>query len=208
MLYFGDRYELVPILQNAILFKKLIIHIHGGEQSEGVIDEQIRHMITKAAHLHFVSCRQYAQNVRKMGEEEKRIFITGALSVDAMKSVEKKQRKELFNELGLNENLITVTLTYHPVTNDNSITSIQQVKNIFNALKKFNLQVVITAPNVEVGREAVLSELMININENQHYHFYESLGIVNYLNIVQESEFVIGNSSSGITEVPFIKNQL
>lgn len=80
----GDRFELLSIVGNAILFRKPIIHISGGERTEGAIDEQIRHMISKAAHLHFVSCEEYAENLQKMGEPARRIFNTGALNVDNM----------------------------------------------------------------------------------------------------------------------------
>ncbi|MDZ7742748.1 MAG: UDP-N-acetylglucosamine 2-epimerase [Bacteroidota bacterium] len=83
----GDRYELLPIVQAAIIYHKPIIHIHGGEATQGAIDEQIRHMITKAAHIHFASCEEYAQNIRKMGEESWRVFNTGALAVENMQEI-------------------------------------------------------------------------------------------------------------------------
>ena len=78
----GDRYELLSVTAVAILYKRPIIHIHGGESTEGAMDEQIRHMITKAAHIHFASCAEYAENIRGMGEEAWRVYNTGALGVD------------------------------------------------------------------------------------------------------------------------------
>ena len=108
----GDRFELLPIINTAIVFKKPIIHLYGGEKSEGAIDEQIRHMITKTAHIHFVSCKEYADNIRKMGEQEWRIFNVGALGIDNIVNNKKIPKNELFKQLKLNENKQTVLMTY------------------------------------------------------------------------------------------------
>lgn len=201
----GDRYELLPIIQAAIFFQKAIIHIHGGEKSEGVIDEQIRHMITKAAHIHFAACDEYANNIRRMGEASWRVFNTGALAVDNMKSIQKVSKEVIFRELNLDKSKDLVLLTYHPVTLEKNLRPVIQIQNIFSALQSFDLQIVITAPNMEVDRNELLDEIMKQVDSNKHYHYIESLGSKKYLSLIPHCKFVIGNSSSGIIEVPYFK---
>lgn len=201
----GDRFELLPIINTAIIFKKPIIHIHGGEESQGAIDEQIRHMITKAAHIHFVSCREYAANIRKMGEQEWRIFNVGALGIDNIVKNKKIPKSDLFKQLKLDKNKQTVLMTYHPVTLEYKISSLKQIKNVFNALSKFNFQIIVTGPNVDVDRDIIISFINAQAKENKNIHYFDSLGVIRYYNLIPYCEFVIGNSSSGFSEVPFFK---
>ena len=201
----GDRFELLSIISNAIIFRKPIIHISGGERTAGVIDDQVRHMISKAAHLHFVSCDEYADNLFKMGEPEERIHNTGALNVDNMKRSNKISKLQLFKELNLDVYRPTVLMCYHPVTLEFSISLDRQLENLFDALESFNLQVVITAPNVETDRNKIVSFLKKKVALNRNIHYFNSLGFKRYHSLIACCEFVIGNSSSGISEVPFFK---
>jgi len=200
----GDRFELLSIIMNAILFNKPLIHIHGGESTRGAIDEQIRHMVTKASHLHFVSCAEYAENLRKLAEPDFRIFNTGALAVDNIKSLPELSKSKLFKDLNLKTNLPIVIMTYHPVTLELSLSTKEQMENIFRALDAYQLQVIITSPNIDTGSETIIKLIKKEaMKENRYY--YKSLGMVKYLNLVPYCSFVIGNSSSGILEVPFFK---
>ena len=201
----GDRYELLPIVQTAILFKKPIIHLHGGERTEGAIDEQIRHMITKAAHIHFAACDEYAQNIIKLGEESFRVHNTGALAVDNMTSVKKKKKAELFSELNLSPEIPTIIMTFHPVTLESDISPHKQIENIFSSINNYNFQVVITAPNIDSERNEIEKVILKHVTKNPDYKYIESLGAVNFHKLIAYSEFIIGNSSSGIVEVPFFK---
>lgn len=201
----GDRFELLSIVTCAILFNKPIIHLHGGEITKGAIDEQVRHMITKAAHLHFVSCDQYAENIRRMAEPAWRIFNTGALAVDNMTGIEKISKKDLFKELQLKIDLPTILMTYHPVTLEQNISVNKQMDNIFKTLARYNFQLVITAPNMDSGRETIINKIKDEIKKNKDYHYYKSLGMKRYFNLMPHCEFVIGNSSSAILETPFYK---
>lgn len=201
----GDRYELLSVVTAAILFNKPIIHIHGGEQTQGVIDEQIRHMITRAAHIHFVSCEPYRQNILLLGETKERIFNTGALSVDNIRQTAPAQRETLFNELGLDYEKKTILLTYHPVTLEWEIPIQEQIKNIFTALAPFDFQLVITAPNAEINRQVITSTITQEIQHSQSYHYFDSLGAKLYHQLIPHCQFVIGNSSSGLIEVPYFK---
>ena len=201
----GDRFELLPIINTAIIFKKPIVHLHGGEKSEGVIDEQVRHMITKAAHIHLVACKEYAGNIREMGEPEWRIFNVGALGIDNIVNDKKIPKNDLFKQLNLDENRPIVLMTYHPVTLEFKISPLEQIKNVFNALNKFNFQIIVTAPNIEVDRGIILSYIKEQAIKNKNILYIDSLGVVKYHSLIPYCEFVIGNSSSGIVEVPFFK---
>lgn len=201
----GDRSELLPIVLTALLFRKPIIHLHGGERSEGALDEQIRHMITKSAHLHFAACDEYADNILRMGEEAFRVHNTGALAVDNMKEIEPSDRKEFFSELGLNPQLPTAILTYHPVTLESEITPEEQINNLFEALSGFNIQLMITAPNIDSEREKILEIIHKEVKKKPEYHYQTSLGMKNFHRLLRHCDFMTGNSSSGIVEAPFYK---
>jgi len=201
----GDRIELLSIVHAAIIFRKPIIHIHGGEVTEGALDEQIRHMITKASHIHFCVCKEYQQNVMKMGEEDWRVHDVGALGIDSITKREVKSQAELFSKYSLKVNLPTVLMTYHPVTLEQRISAETQIQNVFSALEYFKFQLVITAPNIDSDNHYLFDIIQENIINNSDYHFIESMGIVNYQSMLRCVEFTIGNSSSGILEVPFFK---
>lgn len=201
----GDRYELLPVIQAAILFRKRIIHIHGGEKSEGALDEQVRHMITKAAHVHFAACEEYAGNICRMGEQQWRVHNTGALGVDNMRFRAPMPKKELFDELGLDENMETVLLTFHPVTVEENSSQAEQISELFRALGRSDYQLMITAPGAESDRELIVEEIERQLGSNRNYHFTRSMGLTRYLNLIPHCRFVIGNSSSGIIEVPWFR---
>ena len=201
----GDRFELLPIVQAAIIYKTPIIHIHGGEISQGAIDEQIRHMITKSAHIHFTACDEYGNNVIRMGEEKWRVHNVGALGIDYIKNNELIKKEILIKELELNSELKTILLTYHPVTLEKSLSPSTQIENIFKAIEKYDFQVVITAPNIDKDRDEIIRYIENTIENKKNYKFYNSLGIHRYQSLIPYCEFVIGNSSSGILEVPFFK---
>ncbi len=201
----GDRFELLAVVTNAILFRKPIIHLHGGETTKGVIDEQVRHMISKAAHLHFVSCEEYAKNVCGLGENPKHVFNTGALAIDTIRNIKRLSKDELFSELNLSPAKPIVLATYHPVTLEMDISPLQQIRNLFTALKPFDFQVVFTAPNMDSGRQAIVDEIRQQVKENDHYLYIESLGMRRYFSLLSHCQLVIGNSSSGLIEVPYFK---
>jgi GDP/UDP-N,N'-diacetylbacillosamine 2-epimerase (hydrolysing) len=200
----GDRIELLSIVQTALIFNKPIIHIHGGELTHGAIDEQVRHMITKSANIHFVSCESYYDNIRGMGEQDWRIFNTGALAVENIQRLLKYDKLTLCKSLGLDATKETVLMTYHPTTLELNISAQEQIQNLFKALDSFDFQVLITAPNMDAENEVIMNEIQKHI-DHKKYHFVHSLGVKKYLNILQHTKFVIGNSSSGILEVPYFR---
>jgi len=199
----GDRIELLPIVQTAIIYRKPIIHIHGGEVTEGAFDEQVRHMITKAAHLHFCACDEYKQNILRMGEESWRVHNVGAIGIDSIVKRKTINKFELFKQYNLDLKLPTVMMTYHPVTLEKRISARKQIENMFIALDSFNFQVIITAPNIDSDNHFIFEVIQKLVEIKMNYHFIKSLGIVNYQSMLKYVEFVIGNSSSGILEVPY-----
>lgn len=162
-------------------------------------------MITKAAHVHFASCEEYADNIRHMGEQPWRVHNTGALGVDNMRFRTPMLRKELFEGLGLDENMKTVLLTFHPITAKENSSQPEQISELFRALNRFDFQVMITAPGAESDRELIMEEIKRQLDSNRNYHFTRSMGFTRYLNLIPYCRFVIGNSSSGIIEVPWFR---
>ena len=201
----GDRFEKLAEVNNAILFNKPIIHLFGGEKTEGVIDEQVRHMITKASHLHFVTCKEYKKNLLNMGEQEFRVHQSGSLTIDNIKNIKKISQKRLFKKFKLNYIKPVGILTYHPVALENKISTLQQIKNIFNALSEYDMQFIVTAPGHEYGRDKIDNFIKKISEKNTKFFYVKSLGFENLFNLIPHCKFVIGNSSSGIVEVPYFK---
>lgn len=202
----GDRYELFIPAISSLLFNVPLIHLHGGEITEGVIDEEIRHAITKMAHIHMPSTEFYAENISKMGEEDWRIYIVGAPGLENALREKVLSIEEIKNKLGINLIKPTVLCTYHPVTLESENTKLQ-IRNILNSLSKFNnLQVIFTRPNAEVGSEIIVREIKKVIEKHKNkWFFFDSLGISLYHSILKYAKALIGNSSSGIIEAPFFK---
>ncbi|MBN4056221.1 UDP-N-acetylglucosamine 2-epimerase (hydrolyzing) [Rhodothermus sp. AH-315-K08] len=201
----GDRYELLAPVGNAILFGIPILHLHGGERTEGAIDEQIRHMVTKASHLHAVACEEYRQNVISLGEQPWRVHNTGALGIDRIASEAPLPKAVVFAELGLREDAPVVLMTYHSMTREAPVSRSGQIDNIFDALAEHDFQVVVTLPNVDTGFEDVVNRTRHRVGERPSWQIVKSLGSQKYHSLVRHSVFVIGNSSSGIIEVPYLR---
>lgn len=201
----GDRYELIPLCLTALLFNKPIIHWGGGEFTEGVIDNQIRQMVTKAANVHFVAAKKYEQNILNLGEKKEHVCVTGSPVIETFKEIEPINKEDLFENLGLNINDKTILLTYHPVTIEFGVSPLDQIKNLFEALSKYEYQIVITSPNLESDRQIIVDYLSGIVESSQRIHYFESLGIRRYHSLIPHCCFLIGNSSSGIFEAPFFK---
>jgi GDP/UDP-N,N'-diacetylbacillosamine 2-epimerase (hydrolysing) len=202
----GDRYELLPIVYFSILFKKIIIHIGGGEVTLGAIDNQIRNMISKASHVHFVSCSDYKKNLIKMGEKSKRIFITGSLAVDQMLIVKNNKtynRAYLEKKFNLEKKKIAL-ITFHAQTIGENFDMLKIFEKTINYLILKKYQIVVTAPNLDPGFKNLINVIKKNQIKNK-IKYFKNLGHLNYLIFLKNSDIVIGNSSSGITESPYFR---
>ncbi len=197
----GDRYELfIPVI--ASLMRNIpIIHLCGGERTGGSIDEQVRHSITKIAHIHMPSTEIYAENISKMGEEDWRIYIVGAPGLENIKKINLYEPNEILKLTGIDINKPTIICTYHPVTlEEGSI--YQQLNNLFNALSNFDIQIIFTRPNAEVDSDLVVKKIKEFICTSKKAYFFDSLGTKLYLSFLKYAKAIIGNSSSGIIEAP------
>jgi len=198
----GDRYELFIIAIASLMFRVPIIHFHGGELTEGVIDEQVRHAITKMSHIHMISTEFYAENVSKMGEEDWRIHIVGAPGLENIKKLKLYSKEEIYKLTNIDLYKPTILCTYHPITLESEKNVISQVRNLLKVLSQYDLQIVFTRPNAEVGSNKIVELIKSFINNRRNMYFFDSLGTKLYLSIMQHVKAIVGNSSSGIIEAP------
>lgn len=202
LIVLGDRYETLAVCSAAMNARIPIFHLHGGETTEGLIDEAIRHSITKMSYLHFTSTEGYRKRVIQMGEEPARVFNVGAIGVENALRIERMTVKELEQSLGVNLGAQYAVGTFHPVTLENS-TAENQTQELLAALEEHpEITYLFTKANADTdGR--VINKLLEKYGQNhKNLLLVESLGMRRYLSAVSHSCFVIGNSSSGLIEVP------
>lgn len=205
----GDRYEILTFAQTCMMLNIPLAHIHGGEATEGLIDDAIRHSVTKMSHIHFPSTDVYKNRLIKMGENPAFVFNYGAPGIDNIKKLDLKEKDELFSEIGIPLADKNFLVTYHPLTLYPE-KSRQEYLSMFDALEDYaqnniSTNVIITMPNIEQGTEEVVSHIKLVEERNPNFFVYKSLGQINYLSMVNICTAVVGNSSSGIVEVPFFK---
>ncbi len=199
----GDRFEALSMAQTATILGIAILHIHGGEITEGAYDDAIRHAITKLSLVHCTSTETYRQRVIQMGEAPDRVHHVGAIGLDHITRSKLMTKKELSESLGFDLTAPYFLVTYHPVTLDD-----EPAEDTFNALlmslNQFGShQVIITYPNADNGGRGIITRLEEYAGNSQgRVLAIPSLGQVRYLSAVNNATAVIGNSSSGIIEVP------
>lgn len=200
----GDRYEALAAAQSAMMLNIPIAHIHGGESTEGLIDEAIRHSITKMSHLHFVAAKKYAQRVRQLGEEIKNIHVVGATGLDNIAEIEFIEASELQRSIGLNFSNPIFLVTYHPLTLDPD--PIQKVDELLHALEVFkDATVIFTGANADPNGRQIDEKIKNYCNSLPEKRVHTSnLGFRRYLSLMKIANVVIGNSSSGLVEAPSI----
>lgn len=198
----GDRYELLAICSACLLLCIPIAHISGGELTEGAIDEQIRHAVTKMAHLHFASNELFAQRIRQMGEEPWRICISGDPGLDTLRRLNLFSKRDLEKRFGLDLSRPTALCTFHPVTLEADRTD-QQVRQWLAALDQSALQCILTYPNADYGSYRVIARLKDFAKRHaRSVRLVPHLGQQTYLSVMRAAHLMIGNSSSGLWEAP------
>jgi len=202
----GDRYEMLMAASAAMVARIPIAHIHGGELTEGIIDEAIRHSITKMSCLHFTTTQEYRKRVIQMGEQPQNVYNVGALGIENIRSLQLIKKEALENDINFNFQSPTAMVTYHPVTLDDmaSETSHLQFENILKVVENHKeLSVIFTKANSDpYGR--IINQMIDDFvkRDNKRCVAYTSLGQLRYLSALQNCNVVIGNSSSGIIEAP------
>lgn len=200
----GDRYELLAAAQAAVLARVPIAHLHGGEATEGAIDECIRHAVTKLSHWHFAAAEPYAERIRQMGEAPDRVWNIGAPAMDNISALDHIPKEELETFLGLTLREPAFLVTYHPVTleDDGGLAALQ---SLLAALDTFEASVIITGSNADHGANAIRASLKAYTDERpDRVVLIESLGAQRYLSLMRYVDAVVGNSSSGILEAPAV----
>jgi GDP/UDP-N,N'-diacetylbacillosamine 2-epimerase (hydrolysing) len=202
----GDRYELLAASFASLTARIPIAHIHGGETTEGAFDESIRHSITKMSWWHFAAAEEYKKRIIQLGENPDRVYNVGGLGVDLINNSRLLSKEELINKTGINFSSKNLLVTYHPVTLENQ-SSKDHLESLLSALTEINdINVIFTMPNADSdGREIfnMIEKFVSNYSDRAISFTY--MGHLNYISTLQFVDGVIGNSSSGLLEVPSFK---
>lgn len=201
LMVLGDRYETLAVCCVAMNARIPIIHLYGGEVTEGAVDEAIRHSITKMSLYHFTSTEEYRRRVIQLGESPERVFNVGAVGVENVLNEPKLDREELSNMLNFKLDKPYGIVTFHPVTLEGDCE--RQCKNLLEAISHFkDYQFIITGANADCGGEIINKALQEYADNHENVYFTYSLGMKKYLSALNNAAFVLGNSSSGIIEAP------
>ena len=199
----GDRYEILAAAEAALIERIPIAHIHGGELTEGAYDDAIRHSITKMSQLHFPTTDEHKKRIIQLGEQPERVFNVGALGVENIKKFPLMSKKEIEMEINFKIDKNTILVTYHPVTLGNR-TAKDDIDDFIAALEvRKDLRVIFTMPNSDTGGLFIVDAINDFVSRNTKRAIaYKSLGVLRYLSIMKQVAAVVGNSSSGLLEVP------
>ena len=203
LLILGDRYEMLALASTALVYKIPIAHLHGGEITEGAFDDAIRHAITKMSHLHFTSTEAYRKRVIQLGEQPDTVFNVGALGVENILKNDFLSREEIEQSLNFQLTDKCFLCTYHPVTLS-ALPSETQVLNLLRALDNYQeYHIIFTYSNSDTNSQIIIKRIQEYVEKNRgRCMFIPSLGQRRYFSILNYMTAVIGNSSSGIIEVP------
>lgn len=204
LLVLGDRYESLAVSIAAMNEKIPIAHLHGGEKTQGAVDDVIRHAITKLSYIHFTSTREYKNRVIQLGEHPDRVYEVGAIGIENILNEKLLSREELEKSLGVKLGEQYAVATYHPVTLEKN-TSESQVRDLLDVcIKRKDICFIFTKANAdEDGRK--INKILEEYSKYENIKVYSSLGMKRYLSALKYAKFVIGNSSSGILEAPSFK---
>ena len=201
----GDRFETLSVAIAAHLFRIPIAHIHGGELTSGSIDDAMRHSITKLSSLHFVSHKEYKKRVIQLGENPKNVFVVGSLgaeNIDQTKFLSKNNLEKFLKLKFLDKNIL---INFHPETSQLKSEK-KQIKEILISLSKFKeINKIFTMPGIDKGNKFISSEISKFVKKNKNSYSFKSLGYKKYFSLMNNVDLMLGNSSSGILEMPSFK---
>lgn len=198
----GDRYEILSVAIASMMHRIPVAHIHGGEVTEGAVDDSIRHAVTKMSTLHFVSCQQHRHRVIQLGEDPARVFDVGACGVENIRTCELMNREDFFKDVGLDSDRPFFLITYHPTTLGN-MEPADEAAMLFRALADYqDHSLLFTCANADAGGVIINRELARYASSHDHAVLVPSLGLRRYLTALNLADAVVGNSSSGLLEAP------
>jgi UDP-hydrolysing UDP-N-acetyl-D-glucosamine 2-epimerase len=200
LMVLGDRFDMFSAVIASVPFNIPVAHIHGGEITEGAIDDSIRHAITKMSHIHFVSTEVYAERVIQMGEEPWRVMVSGAPGLDNLSSIKLLSLYEFNNKFHTSIQSPPLLITYHPVTREYEETD-WQITELLSALSHFDMPIIITMPNADTNNSIILERIRAYQQiHHQNVWLFDNLGNEGYMSIMSHAAAMVGNSSSGIIE--------
>jgi len=201
LLILGDRFEMLAAAQTALVMQIPIAHIHGGECTFGAYDDAIRHSITKMASWHFTSTDTHRNRVIQLGEEPSSVWNVGAIGIENILKLPLLKKEKLYTDLQLNIDQPMFLITYHPETN-------LQTDGIYALLEALNnypsVNLVFTKANADNGGREINRAIEEFVSQRQNAKVFDSLGQLRYLSTVKYADVVLGNSSSGLIEVPYL----
>ncbi len=200
----GDRYEMHAAALAALPFNIPLAHIHGGELTEGAMDDALRHSITKLSHLHFVATEDYGRRVVQLGEEPWRVTVSGAPSLDNLGELRVLEKPELEKRCGMELSEPPVLVTFHPVTLEYEKTEFY-VKELLAALQEVRNPIVLTLPNADTGNTVIVREMEAFVKKTARARLVGNFGTEGYFSMLRLAAAMVGNSSSGIVEAPSFK---
>jgi GDP/UDP-N,N'-diacetylbacillosamine 2-epimerase (hydrolysing) len=206
LLILGDRYELLSAASVAMVFRIPIIHLSGGERTEGLYDESIRHSITKMSHLHFTTTKEYKNRVIQLGEHPNRVFNVGGMGIENIKKLKLLSKKEFEESINFKLNKKNILITFHPVTLENNTSKkhFQELLDTVDELEDTNI--IFTKTNSDTNGRIINKMIDEYVDKNPHKSVgFSSLGQLRYLSALQYIDAVVGNSSSGLIECPSFK---
>lgn len=198
----GDRFEMLVVAQVALITGIPIAHLHGGELTYGAYDDAIRHSITKMATWHFTSTEEYRRRVIQLGESPNRVWNVGALGIENILKLPLLSKSDVYSQLNLDDSKPLLLITFHPETN-RDVGGIYPLLTALNAYSNMNL--VFTKANADNGGRFINEAIEQFTAQNEHAYLFDSLGQLRYLSAVKHAEAVVGNSSSGLIEVPYLQ---
>ncbi len=201
ILIIGDRLELLSVASAALPFRIPIAHVSGGDSTEGSLDNQVRNAVSKLSSLHFVAMQEHADRLLQMGEEPWRVFVTGDPALDMIANMEFFSRAELQGRLNSPLDPPVLVVTFHPTTLGKE-SVVQEIEALLTALTEVDGTMIFTAPNPDMGRNAIIERIRVFVDKRASAEVYSSLGQQAYYSLLTHADAMVGNSSSGIWEAP------
>jgi GDP/UDP-N,N'-diacetylbacillosamine 2-epimerase (hydrolysing) len=201
----GDRFEIFAAATAALVLTIPVAHLHGGEVTTGAFDESFRHAITKMAHIHFVAAEGYRNRVIQLGENPELVFNVGGLGIDAISKIKLLTKEEFEKKRGVSFRKKNLLITFHPVTLEAGSAE-KHMNELLSALETLSdTTLIFTLPNADTGGLSIISKVNEFVENHTNAYSFGSLGQIDYLSCVNLVDGVVGNSSSGLTEVPSFK---
>ena len=201
----GDRFEMLAAVLAAMPFNIPIAHIHGGDTTEGSVDEAIRHSITKMSHLHFAATEEYGKRILQMGEEHWRVTVTGSPSLDNLFKTARQSKEEVEQSLGVKFIDPLIMSTFDPVTLEYKHTP-YHIEEMLNVLRKHQGTMVMTYPEADTSGRTVINAIQeFTAEDPDRRVFAKRMGTAMYYSLLSTAAAMVGNSSSGLIDAPFFK---